>query len=598
MRNLHILILLFLLLLSLSFSSKTSDTTVSTSLYKCNTVESSYSVNTKLYFKNVFKVSPESGVVVLDPGEGGTQSDLGDNAVICPGKVTLSSKVDGEYAHGSQWSATVDVLSGDDSGYADYNQVSPGRFKFSSNLYQDYYTATWEYGIIPDFNRVNEKVKFCWKINDCTDDTTKGGSGGAVKSKIKFSAGSQTYETPWLESDSSSWTVSLSEGSYELSSVLGINGAVIGIARDNTQNDNYDSTHFFAFTKLYSCNDDGAFSTSLPKASIRIQVLNANDVSMELVSRQPGDPVPLPTDMTIVVKNTGPIPIKVTSASITPGYSIREISGFGEEIPAGNQHTIKVHLEATQTPPPESGTITLKYQSVGPTCDGTVKTKDLNFGISTGVGKPDLSPKITWRLPLPFYEGNEAGITIQDCNQLSRAGAHDSTYSIKTNDGNNIIKEETVRVGELDAGKCQQLYNGNVVCTKNIIVTVCSDVKNEVDEGGNEGNNCITETQACSGAEEAGNCTITPSYATFIPPSSKYFKLTCGAAYCTEAKWKLEDLDEHVSASVDNHGATVYVDAEAPPQKGRLVADAKLNEEKYTCSSVIDIIESECEDYI
>jgi hypothetical protein len=579
-------LLFFFSILIFSYASVQKNLEVSTFLYCKHGICSDYNeINTRLYFEDTFRVSTTAQV--LSP-ENANPNDLPDGATICPGEVTLHSDIKSYFAQDSYWKAKMSVAVKDTSGYEDYTTVNRKEFEYSKSEYENWYDR----GNVPQqnpFSYIAEPVTFSAHEGQDEFPNKKGYAGGAIKAKNIFSAGGTTEQ--YFEGGSVKWTTNLGQGSYDLSSQLEIEGVTIGLTRTG----GYLRTAFYSFT-----GDSREFSASVSKATIHIDVVNANNIEMKLVSREPQDPVPIPTDMTIVVKNEGEVPIKVTDASITSGYSISKISGFNEEIPVGNEHQLKVHIDKTNDQPPSSATITLKYQSVRPTCDGQVKTKDLNFAISTQQPKkPDLFPKITATLPVPFYEGSSAGIKIEDCNQFMKAGAHNSNYSIKTNDGQNIVREETVQVGPLQPGQCQPLYNAQVACTKNIIVTACVDVNNEVQEE-DETNNCKTDTYSCSGEQPGGkNCTIIPYYAMFIPPSSKYFELLCGLVACSSADWKLEDLDEHVSASVNQYGATVYVDAEAPPQKGKLIADAKDSQgENYKCSSVIDIIESKCKDFV
>jgi len=583
-------LILLLLMFSFLFASVRVDKTVNPTLYPSSAYDP---LSTDVYAENVFKVSTTA--MVIDPA-GGSASDLGNNAIICPGEVTLHSKIYSKFAI-NKWSAFFSVAYDDDnpSDYTDYGGRNSQEFVYSSSKYSANY-KNGEIGGLSPFPTVKESVDFSPKHEQIFYNK-EGYAGGVINPKITFFIGGSPVHSSFLETNNIDYTTNLQEGSYELSSQLELLGVLITVTRDHPRNDALDRTGYYSLPNPYS--NDG-YTTSLPKATIHIDVVNANNIEMKLVSREPQDPVPIPTDMTIVVKNEGQVPIKVIDASITSGYSISKISGFNEEIPVGNEHQLKVHIDKTNDQPPSSATITLKYQSVRPTCDGQVKTKDLNFAISTQQPKkPDLFPKITATLPVPFYEGSSAGIKIEDCNQFMKAGAHNSNYSIKTNDGQNIVREETVQVGPLQPGQCQPLYNAQVACTKNIIVTACVDVKNEVQEE-DETNNCKTDTYSCSGEQPGGkNCTIIPSYAMFIPPSSKYFELLCGLVACSSADWKLEDLDEHVSASVNQYGATVYADAEAPPQKGKLIADAKDSlGENYKCSSVIDIIKSKCEDFV
>ena len=580
-------LLFFFSILIFSYASVQQSREVSTSLYCKSEICSGYNqINTRLYFENTFTVSTTAQV--LSPA-GADPNDLPDGATICPGEVTLHSDVESYFAQGSFWNAKMSVAVSDTSGYEDYTTVNRKEFEYSKSKYENWYDRGNAVNQNNPFSNTAEPVTFSAREGQDEFLNKKGFAGGAVKAKNIFSAGGTNEQ--YFEGDSIKWTTNLGEGTYDLSSQLNIEGVTIGLTRTGQ----YLRTTFYSFT-----DGSSEFSTSLPKASIRVHVVNANNIDMELVSRTPEDPVPIPTDMVIVVKNTGQVPIKVTDALISAGYSITKLSGFNQNIPVGEQKDLKVRIDKTNPNPPTSATITLKYQSVGQTCDGQMKTKEFNFAISTQQPKkPDLYPKITMNIPVPFYNGDSAGIKIEDCNQFIQAGAHNSIYSVKTNDGATVVDENTVRVGELQPGTCRELYNKNVVCNKNIIVTTCVDVQNEVDEE-NEADNCKTETISCSGEEPEGeNCTLTPSYAMFIPPSSKYFQLLCGLVACSSADWKLEDLDEHVSASVNQYGATVYVDAESPPQKGKLVADAKdAGGKKYTCSSVIDIIESECEDYV
>lgn len=588
--------LFFFSILFVSYASVQKDKNVSTFLYGKSQIYSLYNkIETKLYFKNIFRVSTTA--TVLYPSNA-NKNDLPNDAIICPGPVTLHSKIESYFAKGNSWDAKMSVAVSDDneSQYENYKTINEKEFEYSKNKYEAWYSNSNFFGDNP-FSNTAEPVTFSPKY-DMEFKDKKGFAGGAVKAKSIFSTGGANEKYFYFDggNDELDWTSYLGEGSYDVSSQLNVEGVTIGLTRKG----DYLRTAFYSYIK--DGDDQKEFHVNLSEASIHIDVFNASDISMDVVSRDPGDPVPLPTNMTIKVKNTGQIPIKVTSASITQGYSIITLYGFDQEIQPDKEHTLLVYLNTTKGSPSSSATITLNYQSSGPTCDGNVKTKQLKFTINTSVTGPDLSPKITWHLPLPFEDNTSAEIIINDCNQFMEAGAHDSNYSIKTNDGSNVIKEETVRVNNiLGQGNCSLLYAGSVVCTKNIIVTACSDVKNEVTED-NENNNCIIEIQNCSGGGPGAekNCTLRPYYTMFIPPSSKDFKLFCGEAlHCAEASWKLENLSEHVSITAKNYtGATVSVYAEAPPQKGKLVADAKFNGEKYTCSSAIDIIKSECEDYV
>jgi len=582
-------LVLLLLIFSFLFASVKIDKTVNPTLYPSNAYDP---LSTDVYAENTFKVSTTATVI---DSAGGSPSDLGDGAIICPGEVTFHSKIYSKFARNT-WSAFLSVSSSDDnpSDYISYAGINSKEFVYSFSKYDANYNQGEVSGLSP-FPTVKERVTFSPYYGLEFKDK-EGYAGGVIKPKITFFIGGSPIHSSFLENDNIEYTTNLGEGSYKLSSQLDLAGVLITVTRDHPTNNALDRTGYYSLVGPWGA----PYTTSLPEVKININVINANNINMDLVSRSPNDPVPIPTDMTIVVKNTGQVPIKVTSASITQGFKITQISGFNQEISVGGEHTLKVHLEATQNPPPNSATITLHYKSSGPTCDGTVKEKDLNFAISAQQpGKPDLFPKITFSLPFPFYNGDSAGVKIEDCNQFAVAGAHSSSYSIKTNNGATVVEEKTVQVKGLQPGECETIYNKNVVCDNNIIVTACVDVNNQVDEA-NEADNCKTETVSCSGEEPGGkNCTLTPSYAMFIPPSSKYFELLCGLVACSSADWKLEDLDRHVSASVNQYGATVYVDAEAPPQKGKLVADAKdAVGEKYTCSSVIDIIKSECEDYV
>ncbi|MGC8899349.1 MAG: CARDB domain-containing protein [Candidatus Micrarchaeia archaeon] len=572
-------LVLLLFIFSLLFASVKVDKTVTPRLYPRAAYDP---LSTDVYAENTFTFSTTA--TVIDPA-GGSASDLGDGAIICPGEVTFHSKIYSKFARNT-WSAFLSVSVGDNktSDYTTYTSINSKEFGYSSSKYDTYYNSGERDGLSP-FSTVKEKVTFS-PYPGLEFKDKEGYAGGVIKPKITFLIGGSPVYHSFLDDDEAEYSTNLGEGSYKLSCQLDLAGVLITVTRDHPTNNALDRTGYYSLDDPWG----DSYTTSLPEAKISINVVNANDIQMDLVSRTPEDPVPLPTDMTIVVKNEGPIPIKVASASITPGYSVDELSGFGDEIPVGEEHTLKVHLEAAQNPPPASGTITLNYQSSGPTCDGTVKTETLNFAVSTETGKPDLAPQVSWS-PRNPSQGDTVTFTIKDCNSLVNAGEHQTSYVIGT-------ASNVVNIHALGAGQCYTLPPVSVVCNNQISVDVFSDSNNAVDEA-NEVNNRFIDTIYCNRTgEEGNNCTVTPSYAVFIPPSSKYFKLFCGVISCTNADWKFENLDEHVSKTGDNLGATVTVDANAPPQKGKLIADAKLNEIRYTCSSVIDIIKSECEDFI
>ncbi|MGC9005104.1 MAG: CARDB domain-containing protein [Candidatus Micrarchaeia archaeon] len=533
-------------------------------------------INTKLYFKNIFTVSTTAQV--LSP-ENADKNDLPDGAVICPGQITLRSNIESYFAQGSSWNAKMSVAVSDDneSTYEPYTTVNRKEFDYSKNKYETWYAEGNKINQDNPFsNPAAEPVTFSPILGTEYKDK-KGYAGGAIKAKNIFSAGGTNEQ--YFEGNEVKWSTNLGEGSYILSSQLNIEGVTIGLTRTG----NYLRTSFYSFTD----KSDKEFSTSLQKASIRVNVVNVKDISLQRVSHSPDPVSSFPVDLKITVKNNGQVPVKVTSASITSGYSITTVSGFNQEIPAEEQKDLKVRIDRTNPNAPQNPTITLTYTGI--TCQGS-KTETLNFAVSTETGKPDLAPQVSWS-PRNPSQGDTVTFTIKDCNSLVNAGEHQTSYVIGT-------ASNVVNIHALGAGQCYTLPPVSVVCNNQISVDVFSDSNNAVDEA-NEVNNRFIDTIYCNRTgEEGNNCTVTPSYAVFIPPSSKYFKLFCGVISCTNADWKFENLDEHVSKTGDNLGATVTVDANAPPQKGKLIADAKLNEIRYTCSSVIDIIKSECEDFI